>query len=619
MLLAERSTGEQPWHSYAVGLPPPLSPFSPTSDRHPLGAAGAGHMSMIAELRRRKVFRVGAAYLVVAWLAVQAASIGFPAFDAPAAALRLFILVASLGFPVALVAAWVFVLTPHGVKFDPATRGTKRLVGAALVLVVLTLGWYFRGLPAFREHDAAGTGPAAVVAPSIPHDASIAVLPFVNMSSDKEQEFFSDGLSEELLNVLAQVPQLRVIARTSSFSFKGKNVDVATIARALNVAHVLEGSVRKSGDTLRITVQLIRAADSSHLWSRTYDREATDAFKVQDDIAAAVVSALKVQLLPRQQLTNPHRSRNYDAYVQYLEGNRFNNQANPEAYRRAVKAYRRAVALDPDYAAAYAALGYAEVFTADDMTDMKDAEAAYARGLAAAQKAIELAPDLADGYAARGWMRSNFIWDWDGAKADLDKALVLDPNDATIQRRYGQLVGSLGQLPEAVAAMRKAIRLDPLSAPAWSNLGYYLLASGKLPEARQALERTLDLNPDSVYARANLALVTLLQGRTQEALAMFQGVDATHGGWGVAIAQYELGHRKESQQALEQIEAGLNFTQAAEVYAWRGEKDKAFEWLERACVHHDPGLADLKFDPMLANVRNDPRFAGIVRRTGLPE
>jgi TolB-like protein len=574
-------------------------------------------MSMMVELRRRKVFRVGLAYLVAAWLAVQAASIGFPAFNAPAWTLRLFILFALLGFPVALVMAWMLVLTPHGVKFDPATRGTKRLVGASLVLAVLALGWYVRDLPAIRENDAvsaASNAPAALA-----HDASIAVLPFVNMSSDKEQDFFSDGLSEELLNLLAQVPQLRVIARTSSFSFKGKNVDVATIARALNVAHVLEGSVRKSGDTLRITVQLIRASDSSHLWSQTYDRQGADAFKVQDDIAAAVVSALKVRLLPRQQLTNPHRSRNYDAYMQYLEGNRYNSQGNSEGYRRAVKAYRRAVALDPGYAAAYAALGYAEVFTADDMTSVADMEAANARGLAAAEKAIGLAPELADGYAARGWMRSNFIWDWDGAKADFDRALALDPNDATIQRRYGQLIGSLGQLPDAVAAMRKAIRLDPLSAPAWSNLGYYLMASGQLVEARQALERTLDLNPDSAFARANLGLVTLLQGRPKEALPLFQGVDKVHGQWGVAITEYDLGHLKASQQALDEIKTGLNFTQAAEVHAWRGEKDQAFDWLERAYVHHDPGLADLKFDPMLAKLHGDPRFAAIVRKTGLPE
>jgi serine/threonine-protein kinase len=573
-------------------------------------------MSMMVELRRRKVFRVGGGYLVVAWLAIQAASIGFPAFGAPASALRLFILFALLGFPVALVAAWMLVVTPRGVKWDPAARGTKRLVGTALVLVVLVLGWYFRGLPAFRAGDAATASGAATLAAD---DASIAVLPFVNMSSDREQDYFSDGLSEELLNMLAQVPQLRVIARTSSFSFKGKDADVATIAHALNVAHVLEGSVRKSGDMLRITVQLIRASDSSHLWSQTYDRQVEDVFKVQDDIARAVVAALRVRLLPQQRMRNPHRSANAEAYLQYLLGNKYNSQGNPEDYRRAVRAYRRAIALDPQYAPAYAALGYAEVFTADDITDVRESEAAYARGLAAAEKAIALAPDLADGYGARGWMRSNFIWDWKGAQSDFEQALALDASDATIQRRYGQLLGSLGRVPEAIAAMRKAIELDPLSAPAWSNLGYYLMVDGRLQEAQQALQRTLELNPDSVYAQANLAQTYLMQGNAKEALARFQRIDKVHGLFGVAIAEHELGHAKDSDHALEEIKAGLNFTQAAEVHAWRGEKDKAFEWLERGFVHHDPGLADVKFDPLLANVRDDPRFAVLVRKMGLPD
>jgi serine/threonine-protein kinase len=574
-------------------------------------------MSMMVELRRRKVFRVGAAYLVAAWLAIQAVSIGFPAFDVPASALRLFILFALLGFPVVLVAAWMLVLTPQGVKWDPATRGTKRLVGTAAVFAVLALGWYFRGLPAFRAAEVAST--ASGMAQLAVDDPSIAVLPFVNMSSDREQDYFSDGLSEELLNMLAQVPQLRVIARTSSFSFKGKDADVATIAHALNVAHVLEGSVRKSGETLRITVQLIRASDSSHLWSQTYDREVADVFKVQDDIARAVVAALRVRLLPDQRVRNTHRSVNAEAYLQYLLGNKYNSQGNSDDYKRAVQAYRRAIALDPEYAPAYAALGYAEVFTADDMANIHDAEAADARGLAAAEKAIALAPQLADGYAARGFMRSNFIWDWEGAQADLEQALALDASDATIQRRYGQLLGSLGRVPEAIAAMRKAIEIDPLSAPAWSNLGYYLMGDGRLPEAQQALQRTLDLNPDSVFAQANLAQTYLMQGHAKEALAGFQRVDKVHGLYGVAIAQHELGNAKESDRALEEIKAGLNFTQAAEVYAWRGEKDEAFAWLERGFVHHDPGLADLKFDPLLANVRDDPRFAALVRKMGLPE
>ena len=284
-------------------------------------------MSLIAELQRRKVFKVGAAYLVVAWLAVQAASITFPTFEAPLWALRVFILVALLGFPLALVMAWVFDATPEGMKFDPDVSGSKRVFAGAALLIVLALAWYFHGQMAFRQGPASppATANAATARPKL--DAtSIAVLPFVDMSQLKDQEYFSDGLSEELLNLLAQLPQLRVIARTSSFSFKGKEVDVATIARTLNVANVLEGSVRKSGNTLRITAQLIRASDSSHLWSQTYDRELTDVFKVQDEIAGAVVAALKLQLLPDQSMNNARRSDVPEAYNQFLLGNEFKDR-----------------------------------------------------------------------------------------------------------------------------------------------------------------------------------------------------------------------------------------------------------------------------------------------------
>ncbi|MDB6162611.1 MAG: protein kinase [Xanthomonadaceae bacterium] len=570
-------------------------------------------MALFAELKRRKVFKVGAAYLVVAWVVVQAASIGFPAFDLPPRVLRLCILVAALGFPLALVLSWVIDVTPEGLRFDPATRGNKRLASVAVLMVVLVLGWYFQGQPAFHPNTPTS-------APVAPDAHSIAVLPFVNMSTDKEQDYFSDGLSEELLNMLGQVPQLRVIARTSSFSFKGKAVDVATIARALNVASVLEGSVRKSGTTLRITAQLVRASDSTELWSAIYDRELTDVFKVQDDIAGAVVTALKVRLLPAQHVTNPHRTRDSRAYTQYLLGNQFFNRATADGYRRATVAYRQAIALDPEYAAAYAGLAVAEVFSADSAESTAENAAAKERGLTAADKAIALAPGLADGYTARGWMRSNFTWDWAGAQSDLETALAIDPSNSTVQRRYGQLLGSRGRLPEAIAAVRKSVALDPLSAPPWSNLGYYLLAAGEMDEARQALQHALSINPESTYAQVNLATLELRQGHTAKALDMFRQSDDTFRPYGIALAEHSLGHPRESQQALDSLIAGYaqdSAAQVAEVYAWRGETDKAFQWLDRAYAQHDGGLSDLLINPMLVSLRADPRFQALARKLGL--
>jgi len=573
-------------------------------------------MALFAELKRRKVFKVGGAYLVVAWLAVQVASIAFPAFDSSPRLLRLCILFAALGFPVALALAWVIDVTPQGLKFDPATRGNKRFASIAMLLVVVALGWYFQGQPAFQAP--ARTPATAAVAAANPH--SIAVLPFVNMSADREQDYFSDGLSDELLNMLGQVPQLRVTARTSSFSFKDKRVDIPTIARALNVATVLEGSVRKSGQTLRITAQLVRASDGSQLWSEIYDRQITDVFKVQDEIAAAVVAALRVRLLPEQHVTNPHRTVNSQAYDQFLLARQFNSRSTSEGYRKAIEAYRNAIALDPNYAAAYAGLAFAEVYAADSAETAAENAAHKTRALEAADKAIALAPNLADGYTARGWMRSNFLWDWVGAQADMRRALEIDPSNGGVQRTYGQVLCSMGRMPEGIAAVRRSVALDPLSSAPWGNLGYYLTAAGQMAEARQALMRALQINPESTFAKSNLAQLELLEGNTQKALEMFRKSDDGFRQFGVALAEHRLGHAKEAQKALDELIAGYGqdyAVQIAEVYAWRGEKEQAFAWLDRAYAQRDGGLSDIKLDLFLAPLKTDPRFTAFVRKMGL--
>jgi TolB-like protein len=271
-------------------------------------------------------------------------------------------------------------------------------------------------------------------------DNSIAVLPFVDMSQARDQEYFSDGLSEELLNLLAQIPQLRVIARTSSFSFKGKDADLATIAKALGVSNVLEGSVRTSGNRLRITAQLIRASDASHLWSQTYDHELTDVFAVQDEIANAVVEALKVQLLPTQQVTNPYRSSHAEVHNQYLLGRQITLAGRPGAFSKALVHFRKAVELDPDYAAAHAALSTVELYQADSSGD----EMGKQRSLDHASKAIELAPRLVDGYLARAENRVFVARDLDRALADVQQALAINAGDARIHEGYARVLIAYG-------------------------------------------------------------------------------------------------------------------------------------------------------------------------------
>jgi len=572
-------------------------------------------MGLLAEAQRRRVFRVAAAYLVVGWLLIQVAATVLPQFDLPAWAPRMVTLLVALGFPVALVMAWVFDVTSEGVKVDASAPGSKRLLAVSAALVALALGWYFHDRP-----DNATRPPVAGITPTAasPGIPSIAVLPFLDMSQAHDQEYFSDGLSEELLNLLAQLPQMRVISRTSSFSFKGKEVDVATIAKALNVGNVLEGSVRKSGNTLRITAQLIRASDSSHLWSQTYDRQLTDVFKVQDEIAAAVVAALKVQLLPAQSFANRPRSSNPEAYDQYLIGNQFNDRANQEGWRRAIAAYRKAIALDPGFAPAYAGLAA----SLGGLADVQGDAAGMAQSELNAETTIRLAPNIPDGYVARGYVRMAYRRDWSGAEADLDKALALAPNDSAVQIAHARMLIVLDRLPEAVAAARKGTDLDPLWPPAWADLGRYLNAAHQFAAARQALNRALEISPESSYALYHLGEAALLEGKPQEALETFRKAETGYGYAGIAMAQHSLGNAKASQQALDeeiaQFGQGAAY-QIAEAFAWRGNKDKAFEWLDRAYAQHDGGLSFMKSDPLLANLHEDPRYGPLLKKLGLPQ
>ena len=454
-------------------------------------------------------------------------------------------------------------------------------------------------------------------------DKSIAVLPFVDMSEKKDQEYFSDGLSEELLNLLAKIPQLQVAARTSSFYYKGKEVKQAVIARELHVAHLLEGSVRKSGNRVRITAQLIRAADGYHQWSETYDRTPEDIFAVQDEIAAAVVGVLKLKLLPdHKSLIAGSRTAKPEAHTQYLLGRQFFNRTNTEDFRRAVAAYERAIALDPKYASAYAGLAVAEnELSHDPENSLAEVLAGQQRALAAADRAIAIDPVLSEGYAARGFLRFTINWDWAGAEADLSRAFALDPGSYRTYTCYACFLASLGRLSEALEINKKATELDPLSADTWFRRSTQLNAVGRLPEARKAATRALEISPEHAFAWFNLGVTSLLESNPKAALAEFRKASKARRDAGVAMAEHDLGHAMDSQLALDALVAGYALTnayQVAEVYAWRGERDAAFIWLERAHAQHDGILVQLKFDPLLAKLHSDARFAAMVKKMGLP-
>ena len=583
--------------------------------------------SFFAELKRRNVYKVAMAYAVVGWLVMQVAATVVPALHLPDGITTAVVVVTLLGFPIALVIAWAFEMTPEGMKRtenvspdEVIPQWSARKFAAMIVSVALLAA----ALLVFQIVRSKSTSPAqpSPESATAAEDKSIAVLPFVNMSSDKEQDYFSDGLSEELLNQLAQIPQLRVIARTSSFSFKGKEVDVATIARALNVANVLEGSVRKSGNTLRITAQLVRASDSSHLWSQTYDRQMTDIFKVQDEIAGDVVAALKVKLLPTQQLPKGQRTRNVDAYEQYLLGMEMGRANKLDSVQRSVAALQKAIALDPQYANAYAALAYSQRELAENVSSPAQRSEIYKQAFASVEKAIALAPDMARGYGIRAYLRYRYSWDWAAAEADYERAIALDPRDAVLLSGvtgYAHFLFWNGRQAQALAMDVQAIALDPLSAEPLTAYGLHLLASGQIAEGRQALQHALELDPNLDFANYNLGYSDLKEGKLDSALAHFRVSGDGFSQAGRAMVEFTLGNEVASQQAVTELKrdfvAGYAY-QFAQVYAWRGEKDQAFEWLDRAYVQHDAGMTTLRYDPMLASLHDDPRFAALVKKMG---
>ncbi|MCI1729438.1 MAG: tetratricopeptide repeat protein [Chiayiivirga sp.] len=596
-------------------------------------------MNLFAELRRRNVIRMAGLYLVGAWLAVQVAATLLPVFEAPAWVMKALVVLLAIGFLAALVFAWVFELTPEGLKRDGevpvaesiAPQTARRLDRGIIVVLLLALGFFAldRFVLAPQREPALVANAAQAVqsrAPDVatPTDqrASIAVLPFVNMSSDQEQEYFSDGLSEELLNQLAQIAQLRVIARTSSFSFKGKELDVASIAKALDVAHVLEGSVRKSGNTLRITAQLVRASDSSHLWSQTYDRDLTDVFKVQDEISREVVAALKLKLLPDQRIASTQRTNNTAAYEQYLIGMSGGRVGGRSFLEASQAAFDRAIALDPSYANAYAQRADVQRQLADFTETPAQREAMIAAALASADQAIALAPDLADGYAVRAVARFSLRSDWHGAQTDFDRALALDPNRAATLTSFAGLLFSLDRREEGLAAANKAVTSDPLSGNAWFRLGRFLEAAGNIPKAKQAYLRALTIDPKQHLSNFWLGSRLLREADIDEAAAHFQRAVEPWRSTGMAMVEFSRGNDAASRQLLATLEedyaVGFAF-QIAQAYAWRGEKDQAFAWLERCFAVNDAGLSRLPYDPTLDPLRSDPRLAALLRRMGFPE
>jgi TolB-like protein/lipoprotein NlpI len=574
--------------------------------------------NFFGELKRRNVYKVAVAYAVVAWLLMQIASQIFPFFEIPNWVVRLVVLALILGFPIALIIAWAFEATPEGIKRTEAADAAGQqsrggawiyvvLIGAALSVGLFFIGRYTAGHATPRQSEVATAGP----------DKSIAVLPLINESGDPKDEYFSDGLSEELIAALAQIRELKVIGRSSSFRFKERKEEPKTIGEKLGVATLLEGTVRKQGDRVRIVAELINAADGIELWTRTFDRELKDIFAVQQEIAAAVASSLKATLLGPDQRpsANPKTA---EAHNAYLQGHYYFQRRNLEDYRKAVGHYDEAIRLDPDYALAYAERSEAWTLIGDLTGEGKTA---WPKARTDAEKAVAIAPTLAEAHAALGWVRFFAEWRFAEGLSELKRAKELAPANPTANDLLARVIVYLGRLDEAEKQGRQAVELDPLASAPQNNLARILWYQGKLDEADAVARKAAELQPNSASSRRWQVLVAIQRGDKETALREAQlEPDESYRRFELALAQFARGDRTAADAALADLIAndrGLDY-QIAQVYAVRGEKEKAFEWLQIAMDNHDTGMLGLLVDPLLTSLRDDARYKNLVVKVGLP-
>ena len=501
------------------------------------------------------------------------------------------------------------------VRASPVHKGTgvRKFMVPALVAVGVALA-IFIGLTK-RAQTRRDAGPIS--------PASIAVLPFANLTPSKDEDYFSDGLTDEIINDLAKVPGVKVAARSSAFQFKGKNEDLREVGRKLGVANVLDGTVSRQGDRIRITAELTKVKDGFQLWSETYDRQVSDIFAVQDEIARAATGALQGKLLGTGAGTavGGSHATNLAAYDAYLKAQFFSARGqSKEDLQRAVQYVDQAIKLDPNYAPAWALR--ASILNTMSLISLIDNGKGFDEARQDAERSIALDPSLAAPYLALATVQVFYDWDWGAAEESLKRAADLEPGGAAVLRAQSNLARTLGHLDSAIALVQEAIARDPLRANSYTALGHLLYCAGRYDEAETNLQKALELDHHAATVHAARAIILLQQKRPQEALAEAQQEPAD---WArlqaEALAYYDLGRRTDSDQSLNQLlatHAHDAASQIAEVYAYRGEIDQAFQWLDNAYQVRDPGVAEVKINPLLKNLRRDPRYNQFLKKMRLP-
>ena len=576
--------------------------------------------SFFAELRRRNVYKVAVAYAVVGWLVMQVAATVVPALHLPEGLTTAVVVVVLLGFPIALVIAWAFEMTPEGMKrtadispdeIRAMPYWSKRKFAAFVIGVVIIAA----GLLAYQLLRPPGS---TVIASS--SNKSIAVLPLLNESGDPKDEYFSDGLSEELIAALAQIRELKVIGRSSSFRFKERKEEPKVIGEKLGVATLLEGTVRKQGDRVRIVAELINAANGIELWSQTFDRELKDIFEVQEEIAAAVASSLKMTLLGSEERPAARpATQNTEAHNAYLLGHFHFQRRNVEDYRKAVSHFDEAIRLDPSYALAYTERSEAWTLIGDLTGQGKTA---WPKARSDAEQAVAIAPDLAEAHGALGWVRFFTEWKFAEGLKELRRAKELSPSNPTANDLLTRVLVYLGNLPEAEKLARQAIELDPLAFTPPFNLARILWFEGKLDEADAAARTAAELQPGAASTHRYQVFVAIQRGDTEAALREAQlEPDDTYRRFELALAHFARKDRAAADAALAELitqSRDIAAYQIAEVYAFRGETEKAFEWLQISFDSHDSGMLSVVVDPLLRNLRDDPRYKALVEKMNFP-
>ncbi len=593
---------------------------------------------LLQEIKRRNVFRVALVYIIAGWLTMQIVDVMFPALNLPEWMVSAVAALLLIGFPFALIFAWAFELTPEGIKREKdvdrsqsiTAQTGRKLNQSALIILAIAVAFLLIDKFFLRQSAESEAVPQAAervdAAPEISATdsaPSIAVLPFVNMSADMENEYFSDGLSEELLNVLARIPQLRVAGRTSSFAFKGKNDDLRTIGDALNVEHILEGSVRRSNTRLRITAQLIDTDNGFHLWSETYDRELDDVFAIQDEIANAVADSLKLTLLGTPEL-HGRGTDSLRAYELFLQAQYLFNQANQENLEKAIAALETALQIDSQFARGWALLARVyQLYVASYVPPDDNFGQGFTVVREYANRAVTLDGESADARIALGVALLMADWNLDAANQQFSHALGLEPGNVDAVYWLALLRHLRGDQDSAIRLIERALATDPLSIGSKRLLADIHASVGAYDRAKMTFEDILALSPDVARVHSRLARLHLIQGQYQEARAELQQEPVE--GFREQIGILILARAGPAQQwrdaalSFAQRRGRLYAFQLAEIYAWGGDADEAFHWLGIGQDIRDPGVlwsrVSLHFDP----IKDDPRWPEHLAAIGLAD